>query len=242
MSSRLATALTVILLPAASAGAGEARIFLNGLYNVSTPKYSDSRTFTEFIEQGTLDTKYEAKAGPGFEGGLQYNFIKHLGLAASFASASHDASGSYSASLPHPLYLNSPRKVSGDVPGLKYRETVVHSDVVVSGRSGSLRYGAFAGASFFSAKADVVERIQYDQTYPYDTVQVTGTPLQKAEDSPIGWNAGGSLDYALGVHFGLGVQGRYSRAKAELAADQGKVKVKVDVGGLDLAFGVRIYF
>lgn len=239
MNTRLATALTVILLPA-SAGAGEARIFLNGLYNTSSPKYSDSRTFTEFTEQATLDTRYDAKAGPGFEGGLQYNFTKHLGLAASFASASHDASGSYAASLPHPLYLDRPRKVSGDVPGVKYRETVVHSDVVVSGRSGSLRFGGFAGASFFTAKADVVEKIQYDQTYPYDTVQVTGTPLQKAQDSPIGWNAGGSLDYALGIHFGLGVQGRYSRAKAELAAGQGKVKV--DVGGLDLAFGVRIYF
>jgi hypothetical protein len=240
MNARLATALTVIVLPAASAGAGEARIFLNGLYNVSSPKYSDSRTFTEFTEQGTLDTQYTAKAGPGFEGGVQYNFTSHFGLATSFASASHDASGSYSASLPHPLYLDRPRKVTGDVPGLKYKETVVHSDVVVSGRSGSLRFGGFAGASFFSAKADVVEKIQYTQTYPYDTVQVTGTPLQKAEDSPIGWNAGASLDYALGARFGLGVQGRYSRAKAELAAGQGKVKV--DVGGLDLAFGVRIYF
>lgn len=240
MNSRVATALTVILLPAASAGAGEARIFLNGLYNVSSLKYSDSRTFTEFIEQGTLDTKYEAKAAFGFEGGLQYNFIKHLGLAASFASVTRDASGSYSASLPHPLYLDRPREVAGEAASLEYKESVVHSDVVVSGRSGSLRFGVFAGASFFNVKADLLERVQYSQTYPYDTVTVTGTPLQKAEDSPIGWNAGASVDYALGAHFGLGVQGRFSRAKAELAAGQGTVKV--DVGGLDVAFGVRIYF
>jgi hypothetical protein len=240
MSSRLATALTVLLLPAASAGAGEARIFLNGLYNVSSLKYSDSRTFTEFTEQGTLDTQYEAKSAFGFEGGLQYNFIKHLGLAASFASVTRDASGSYSASLPHPLYLDRPRSASGEAASLEYKETVVHSDVVVGGRSGSLRFGVFAGASFFNVKADVLERIQYDHTYPYDTVQVTGTPVQKAEDSPIGWNAGASFDYALGARFGLGVQGRFSRAKAELATGQGTVKV--DVGGLDVAFGVRIYF
>ncbi len=240
MNSRLAIALTVLLLPAASAGAGEARIFLNGLYNLSSLKYSDSRTFTEFIEQGTLDTKYEAKAGPGFEGGLQYNFTKHLGLATSFASVTRDASGSYSASLPHPLYLDRPRKVSGEAAGLKYKENVVHADVVVSGTSGSLRFGAFAGASFFKVEADVLERIQYTQTYPYDTVQVTGTPLLKAKDSPIGWNAGASLDYAVAAHFGLGIQGRWSSAKAELAAGQGTVKV--DAGGFDAAFGVRIYF
>jgi hypothetical protein len=240
MNSRLATVLAVILLPAASVRAGEARIFLNGLYNVSSIKYSDSRTFTEFTEQGTLDTTYEAKAAFGFEGGLQYSFIKHLGLAASFASVNRDASASYSASLPHPLYLDRPREVSGEVASLEYKETVVHSDVVVGGRSGSLRFGVFAGASFFKVQADVLERIQYDHTYPYDTVQVTGTPLQKAEDSPIGWNAGASLDYALGAHFGLGVQGRWSSAKAEM--DTGQGKVKVDAGGLDLAFGVRIYF
>ena len=186
------------------------------------------------------DTTYEAKTAFGFEGGLQYSFTKHLGLAASFASVTRDSTGSYSASLPHPLYLERPRKVSGEAAGLDYKENVVHSDVVVGGRSGALRFGAFAGASFFNVKADVLERIQYDQTYPYDTVTVTGTPLQKAQDSPIGWNAGASLDYALGARFGLGVQGRYSRAKAELAAGQGTVKI--DVGGLDLAFGVRIYF
>lgn len=240
MSSRLAAALCIILLPAASAGAGEARIFLNGLYNVSSLEYSDSRTFTEFTEQGTLDTAYAAKAAFGFEGGLQYDFIKHLGLAASFASVNRDASGAYSASLPHPLYLDRPRAVSGEASGLEYKETVVHSDVVVGGRSGSLRFGVFAGASFFNVKADLLERVQYDQTYPYDTVTVTGTPHQKAEDSPIGWNAGASLDYALGAHFGLGVQGRYSRAKAELTGGQNTVKV--DAGGLDVAFGVRIYF
>ena len=67
MNTRLATVLAVILLPAASVRAGEARIFLNGLYNVSSIKYSDSRTFKEFTEQGTLDTTYEAKAAFGFK-------------------------------------------------------------------------------------------------------------------------------------------------------------------------------
>lgn len=240
MRSRLATALCAVLLPAASAGAGEVRVFLNGLYNVSSLKYSDSRTFTEFAEQGTLDTSYEAKSAFGFEGGLQFNFIKHLGLAASFASVTRGSTGSYSASLPHPLYLGQPREVSGEDSSLDYKESVFHSDLVVSGRSGALRFGVFGGASFFNVKADVLERVQYDQSYPYDTVTVTGTPHQKADDSPIGWNAGASLDFALGTHFGLGVQGRYSRAKAELTG--GQDPVKVDAGGLDVAFGVRIYF
>jgi hypothetical protein len=117
---------------------------------------------------------------------------------------------------------------------------VFHTDVVVSGRSGSLRFAGFAGASFFKVKADLLERIQFTQTYPYDTVQVTGTPAQKAEDSPVGWNVGASLDYAFSPHFGLGIQGRFSGASAELAAGQNKIKV--DAGGLDVAFGVRIYF
>ena len=240
MSSRLATALTLVLLPAASAGAGEARLFLNGIYNVSSLTYSDSRTFTEFIEEGTLETEYEAKSAFGFEGGLQYNFIKHLGLAASFATLTRGSTGSWSASLPHPLLLAQPREVTGEDASLDYKETVIHTDLVVSGRSGAWRFGVFGGASFFKVKADVLERIQYDHTYPYDTVTVTGTPHQTAEDSPTGWNAGASIDYALGTRFGLGVQGRWSSAKAELETGQGTVTI--DAGGLDVAFGVRIYF
>ena len=241
MNSRPAAALTFVLLIAGSAAtAGEVRIFLNGLYNLSSLKYSDSRTVTEFAETGSLDTSYEGKKGPGVEGGFQYNFTRSLGAAASFAWLGRDATASYSASLPHPLYLNQPRKVSGDVDGLKFRETAVHVDLVVGGRSGSLRFGVFAGPSFFKIEGDLLDRITYSHTYPYDTVTVTGTPLVKGDDNPIGFNAGGGLDYVLGAHGALGIQARFSRSKAELAADQGVVKV--DVGGLDVAFGVRIYF
>lgn len=240
MNSRLASAVAVLLLATASAGAGEARIFLNGLYNVSSLKYSDSLTFTEFAEQGSLDTEYKAKAGPGIEAGLQYLFTKRLGAAASFTRVTRDSTASYSASLPHPLYLNQDRQVSGEVTDLQFQETAVHVDLVVGGRSGSLRFGAFAGPSFFKIEGDLLDRITYDQTYPYDTVRVTGTPLVKADDNPIGFNAGASLDFALGTHGGLGAQARFSRAKGELAA--GQRKVTVDAGGFDLAVGVRIYF
>ena len=64
----------------------------------------------------------------------------------------------------------------------------------------------------------------------------TLTPLVPGAE----YEVGASVDFALGTHFGLGVQGRWSSAKAELAAGEGTVKI--DAGGLDVAFGVRIYF
>lgn len=242
MRAKLASAAALVLISSASARAGEFRVFVNGLYNVSSVDYSSSRTFTEFTEQGSLSASYEAKAGPGFEGGLQYGFTPKLGAAVSFASLSRDASASFTASLPHPLYLNRPRQAEGDTSSsLEFKETALHVDLVVGGRSGSLRYAAFAGPSFFQVKADILDRIQYDHTYPYDTVRVTGTPVLQADDSPIGFNIGGSADYMLGSRAAVGVQARFSKASAELAAGESG-KVKVDAGGLDIAVGIRIYF
>lgn len=241
MKARLASAVAVVLITSVPARAGEARIFVNGLYKVSSVDYSSSRTFSEFAEQGSLNTSYDAKGGPGVEGGFQYGFGKRLAAAVSFARTSRDVTATYSASLPHPLYLGQDRKVEGEASGLAFSETAIHVDLVLRGGSGSLRFGAFAGPTFFKIKADIVNKVDYQHTYPYDTVQVTGTPVLEADDSPIGFNAGASVDYMLGAHAALGAQARFSGASAQLAAgDSGKVKV--DVGGLDVAVGIRIYF
>jgi hypothetical protein len=241
MRASPASALAVVLITAASAGAGEVRVFLNGLYNVSPVDYSSSRTFTEFTEQGSLAVSYKAKAGPGVEGGFQYGFTRRLGAAVSFARVARDATATYSASLPHPLYLDRDRQAEGEASGLASSETAIHVDLVIRGGSGSLRYGAFAGPSFFQVKADVLDRVQYEHTYPYDTVRVTGTPVLEADDSPIGFNVGVSADYMLGSRAAVGAQARFSRASAKLAAGESG-QVKVDVGGLDVGVGLRIYF
>src|SRR5262245_14259089 len=174
-----------------------------------------------FAEESTLNADYQAKSGLGFEAGLQYRFLRHLGAAVSFTSADRDESATIETGVPHPLYFDRPRALAGDAAGYSHKESAIHLDLVYSGRAGALEYAFFAGWSRSKVGTAVVERFAFSQSYPFDDATLTGIPAKRVEDSPFGFNVGGSLDYVLARNFGVGVQTRYSRASATLAPAEG---------------------
>src|SRR6185295_3169190 len=123
----------------------------------------------------------------------------------------------------------------------KVKETAGHLNVVFFGHSGDLDLSAWGGVSLFQVEGDILTDVQYSEAYPYDTVTVTGTPTAKIDDSPIGFNVGGSVDFRFSKTIGLGVQARYSHAKAKLAGGDGP-EIEVDAGGFQVGGGLRIYF
>jgi hypothetical protein len=215
------------------------RVALDGGAVLGDVRFGQSKTVREFAEDGSLEAAYQAPAGAGFDGSLQFNFTPRFGVAASLSLANRDDAASYSAALPHPLYLNQFRNKTGELPGLDYRERAFHLDLVYSAGTGSLGFHAFAGASFFKVEADLIDQVRYRHEYPYDTDQVTVTdvPTLAAEDSPMGFNVGAAVDYRLGRSFGVGAQGRFSRARASLAPS-----VELDAGGFQVSGGLRLYF
>jgi opacity protein-like surface antigen len=219
-----------------------ARVYVNGLYALSSIDYSETRRFTEFAEEGSFNADYSVDKGPGFEGGLQYNITQHFGLATSFALTSRDASASFDARLPHPLLFDRFREVQGELTGLSYKETAIHFSLVYTGSSGSLDYFLFGGGSLIKVETDFIQQIQYSHAYPYDEVTLTGTPTVSVSDRPFGFHVGAGLDYRLAKSFGLGVQARFSRATAELVPVAGGSSVEVSAGGFDVGVGLRVYF
>jgi opacity protein-like surface antigen len=202
--------------------------------------YSESRTFQEFVETGSLTASYTNKSGPGFLGGLEYALAQHVGVRASLSYMTRDGSASWTGSFPHPLYFNQPRSASGDVTSLSYSETSVHLDAVFATRAGPLDLSLFGGGSFIKVSADLLGTVQKTETYPFDEVAVT-VPTVSASDSPIGLNVGAGVDYRINQRFGVGVQGLFSRAKAKLPSPAGGT-VDVDAGGFHVTGGLRIRF
>lgn len=228
--------------PRSRADAGpRLKLEVDGAFGATTSTFDESRTFTEFAEEGVVRTSYEGKAGPGFEGGLQYRFFRHVGLAAAVSVINRDEEGAFDAELPHPLFLNRDREVTGALTGFKYKETGIHVGVVFTGTGGPLGYSLFAGPSWIKVETDVLDRLQYSHAYPYDTVTVTGTPARKVDDSPLGFHVGGGLDYRFGARFGLGAKVRFSQAKAKLIPVAGQT-IELDAGGLQVGAGLRIFF
>jgi uncharacterized protein YraI len=217
------------------------KLDLDGAFAAPSAGFQESRTITEFAEDGVINTDYKGKAGPGFEVGLQWRFARHVGVNAAFGLVNRDEDASFDARLPHPLFFNRDREVSGTLDGYKLTETAVHLGLVLTGTGGSLDYAVFAGPSWIKVESDILDRIQYSHTYPYDTVTVTGTPAKTVNDNPLGFHVGGSLDFRLGERFGLGVKVRYSLAKAKLVPVTGE-QVDVDAGGLNVTGGIRLFF
>jgi hypothetical protein len=234
----LASAASV---PAQPAEPSRTRLFVNGAFAVASLDFSEARRYTMFAEESTLNADYHAKSGLGFEAGLQYRFFRHLGAAVSFASADRDESASIETGVPHPLYFDRPRALAGDAAGYSHKESALHFDLVYSGRAGAFEYAFFAGASRIKVETGVVDSFDFSQSYPFDAATLTGITAKTVEDSPFGFNLGGSLDYVLGRNFGLGVQARYSRASATFVPAEG-ASLEADAGGLEIAAGVRIYF
>lgn len=219
------------------------RVILNGALSPTTRSFTQTLSYTEYLETATVESRFETKSAFGPDVGVQVQAFRRLGVFVAFTSAQRDEKGSFTASLPHPLYLDRPRSLDGDLSGYRLKERAVHLDLAFGGASGHFDYALFAGLTAFSVEADLVDTVHYDQTYPYDTVSLRDVARRVVKDSPTGFNVGGRLDYRFGRagHFGLGVQLRFATATAKLKASQSGT-VDVDAGGLQAGAGARLYF
>jgi opacity protein-like surface antigen len=205
-------------------------------------EFSESRTFTEFAEEGSLDTDYSFDLGFGGEVGLRYFFTEHVGAEAVFSYSTRNGSADFTGEFPHPLFLGRPRVATGTVDDLKHEESAVHVNVVYGGASGKLGYALFGGASFFfQVKPSLVGQPEYTHSFPFDSITITEVPVLSESESQVGFNVGGELEYRFSEKVGAALAVRYSRASVEFAVDETNT-VKLDAGGAFVALGLRVRF
>ena len=242
----LALAALTLAAPArsdaqAAEPAGRVRLWLHGGFVPGASDFTGTQTFTEFAEQGRIDAQYHQDAGPVFEIGLGFRLRRRLGLTAAGSFGRRDGTGSFTATLPHPLYFGAFRPASGDIRGTSQREKALHLDLALLGGSSRLQWSAFAGPSLIAARAELVQRIEYTQAYPFDTVTVTGTPLAESSNHAFGFNVGAGLDWQAARHVAIGTQLRFSHATVSLEPTA-QDRVEIDAGGLQLTAGLRLDF
>jgi hypothetical protein len=220
------------------------RLVLDAAFGLTQPSFSDSRTLTEYAEQTTIRTSYEAGVGIGAGVALQVSLYRGLGILVGYSHVARDLKGTVDVSRPHPLYLNRPRTASADLSGYGYTESGIDLDLAFARTVGHLDWALFAGATFFQVEADMLQAPTYGDTYPYDELTITATPPIAVKDSPTGFNVGGRLDYRFGSsrRFGAGVQLRYSTASVKLKATPDATEASFNAGGLSVGAGVRVYF
>jgi hypothetical protein len=204
------------------------------------PGFSAQRRYPEFAEEARIDSDYDRGTGPALELGLEYEIGPRFGVAVAFNLTGGGASATYAASLPHPLYLDQPRRARGTLETLSYGERAVHADFWYRREQGRIRYAVFAGPSYGSVKAELVERVEYQQTYPFDEVSVTSVPRGTHRGGGFGFNLGAEMDYRWRSRTAAVFRLRYHRLGPDLPEAAGTVDI--DGGGLLIGVGLRLSF
>jgi opacity protein-like surface antigen len=227
--------------PAPARAPGRVRVTVLGGFGLGSASFDETRTFTEFAEEGRIDSRYEQDPGPGFEAGVAWRFSRRLAVSAALALARRSEAGSFSAALPHPLFFGAPRQAGGEFSGRTHRETALHLDLALVGGAGRLQWTALAGPSVIGVDTDLVRAVDYTHAYPYDTVTVTGTPFASVSGSALGFNLGAGLAWQAARHVAIQAQLRFARAQVTLSPAPGD-EVEVSAGGTAVAVGLRLDF
>lgn len=225
------------------APAPRVRLAVDGGLWPAKPSFGDTRQYAEYAETSTVRTAYSVKgAGFGPDLSLQLRVFRGLGVLVGYSRTSRGEDGHFDAQRPHPLYLDRPRSLSGDLAGYRYQEAALHLDLALGRARGRIDWGLFAGVTLFRVEADLLERLTYNEAYPYDDLSLASAPARRVKASPTGLNVGGRLDYRLGRNLGAGIQLRYSRASVKLRATSDATQASFNAGGLQAGAGLRLYF
>jgi hypothetical protein len=237
----LACGLALAASAESQTGSSRVRVLVNASYNLDGLSFSDSSTFTSFVEEGVSTRDYDGGKGFVFEAGAIVGLWRGLGVLGSFEIYESDLEGTYEESLPHPLYFDRLRTVSGSLSGLSYSEKAVHLDAVYTHVFSSATVDLFGGPTFFFTSTEILDTVQTSSSYPFDEAAVTGTTTAKVDDDPIGFNAGGAVTWKLTRILGLSVQARYCQGKIQIARANGS-PIELDAGGFRVGGGIRLAF
>jgi hypothetical protein len=223
------------------------RIFVhvNGGYQATTTDFRSTVPFrltTDATEEAQLEAGYKVAAGPMLDvrGGARLH--RRLGAAIAITRFTETGSANVRARLPHPFFLQRLRDVIGDPGDFRREELGIHPQatymVPVTRR---IVATVFGGPSFFNARQDLVERVQYSEEYPYDTATFTGVVKKRDTDSAVGFNVGMDVAYFFAKNVGAGGVVRFSRASMRVEPGAGQTQ-RADAGGLHLGAGIRFAF
>ncbi len=256
----LATAVIALVgaAPArAQAPAGDARVFvtLNGGLQTQTSGFSEDIAFPETggvyrevvsgaaaQERASFESDYRFANPTLLDVSGAVRVAPYFALGVGMSRFMMEETASVSAQVPHPLFFNRDRSISGSSPPLTRRETAVHLQaLVVVPVTGSFTVTGFGGPTFFTVEQQLVTDVNFTHAYPYDTATFSSAVTGPQSADTVGFNVGADVAYYFTGNVGVGWLTRYSRAMVEVPSAGGET-LDIEAGGLHTAVGLRLRF
>jgi len=228
---------------AASREAGFPRIFLRLAYGADLLKVRETVSWTQAVyqEDAVYSVNYDVGKGRSLSIGLGYRLSRHVGIELGYDSTSRDLAVENSASIPHPLYFDSPREAAV-AETRKARGSAFSLDLIYGIPVGPFGLDLFGGPTYYSASAELTSAISFTESaYPYDSVSIS-PQSEKLNKGVLGFNAGAGLNLNLGRHLAVMMTARYLWARVSFLPSSGISPLDLSLGGLRLGGGLKILF
>jgi hypothetical protein len=215
-----------------------------GLFvNVDVGGQAHSHTFATsgsqsvYGETATFSTAQGVSGGFLLDFGAAYQVRPMLSVGFSISTVGDTESATLTASVPHPVFFDSPAVVTGEQNDLSHRETAVHVNAKLTIPTGAwLPENAWLalviGPSFFNLSQDLISGI----TVPTGTQSAVAN-VESQSGSGVGVNVGFEARFPVQDHIGVGGFIRYAGGKVDLDAVQ-----DVKVGGFQAGGGISLAF
>jgi hypothetical protein len=231
--------------PTAPAGkSASKKFFLSAGYQMGFASESQILGYNLSIYQETADfgLDYNLKKGNTIDAALGLFLGKAWGVKFGGGMTSRDFEETTSVSIPHPLWMNSPRKGTITGAGLNISEIDLYLNLFYLLRFGALALELYGGPCYVLSTATIVSNITFAETgYPYMTNTISQAQTEFKANA-FGFNAGVSLGYDFGSSFGLFLDARYVMAKATYQPGGDIPDLTATLGGFRAGAGLKAMF
>ena len=241
-------ALAATLLVAAPAAAQSDRprpfALLNFGFQPRSQDFTQAAEFTLYDEIGNFEAGHSLEGAPFFEVGGGVGILRNFSIGASYArrpTKSRDVE--VIARVPSPVGTDILRNATASLTGLEHKESAFHIQAIWHVPiTVEFELALFGGPTFFTAKHDLVEDVVPTEVGgDFSQVNLTVTKSTQSE-SAVGFNLGIDGRYMFMRNVGAGATIRYARGSADYVRPTGGEDVKIDMGGLEIAGGLRFRF
>jgi len=205
------------------------------------PGYTSTATFKVHAEDASLSADASVGVGPVFAARGGVRVWKNLALGGGLEIVSTTQSLDATGRLPHPFQFNQFREVEGTADGLARLETMAAFELSwLMPVTRRVDMFVFGGPAYLHVRQDMATKIQFTESYPYDSATFTGVETASLSGGAFGATAGVDIAYLLTGNLGVGGELRYSYARTTLTPST--QPASVPLGGLQAAFVARLLF
>ena len=193
----------------------------------SQPLYDETATFESSVGIGS-DRLIDISAG--------VRVWKNVALGAGWASYSDSGTATLNASIPDPLFFDTPHARSASEPGMEHDEQQINLSVYwLQPVTDRVDVSLYAGPTFFSVTQDLLTGI----TVPSGGTTIGAVTKTTLDESTIGVHFGVDVRYLVLENVGAGAFVRYTSGKLDTTLVDGG---SMDLGGFQYGVGLRLRF